>query len=225
MSFNPNAKINDVTKEDNLLKELCAYFQQIGVKATMVDSENTEAIKGFVAFSIGSVKIDGQNIDHVQIEKSSEAGTQPTLQPGQTGYTNERALGSLRYDYHYAVQGKVEGSESKLEAEFKPIEKRKGLFGKEVVGFEWKGGELAQRLNSDRDLHDILLKEGLHQLLVKPEKNYGCVRITPQTGPAPVSNFDFGNHRILVGQKAFPSRQAFDAYDKIAQHVTQILAG
>jgi len=111
--------------------------------------------------------------------------------------------------------------ESKLEAEFKPIERRKGLFGKEVVGFQWEGGELAQRLNSDSDLKNMLLKERVHRLLIKPEKEHQCVRITPPTGSETFS-FNFGLHPSIFGRKAFPTREAFEVYDKIAQHIRSI---
>ena len=142
-------------------------------------------------------------------------------QPGESGYTRELGQGSIRYDYHYVVRAKVAGLESKLEAEFKPIEKRKGLFGKEVVGFQWEGGELVQRLNSDSDLKNMLLKEKVQKLLIKPEIEHQCVRITPPTGPETFS-FDFGSHPTILGRKMFPTHEAFEIYDRIALHIRSI---
>jgi hypothetical protein len=221
MSMSKKKDVVEEAKEDELINELCKHLRQIGINATVVESGSPEAIGGLVTFALGSVKVDGRNIDLVQVEKISVSASEPTLQPGKAGYTREIGQGSTRYDYHYVVRAKVAGLESKLQAEFKPIEKRKGLFGKEVVGFKWEGGELAQRLNSDSDLKNMLLKEGVHRLLIKPEKEHQCVRITPPTGQETFS-FDFGLHPAILGRKAFPTREVFEVYDKIAEHIRNI---
>ena len=209
-------------KEDELINELCEHLRQIGINATVVESGSPEDIGGLVTFALGSVKVEGRNLDLVQVERISVAALQPKLQPGQPGYTREIGQGSTQYDYHYVVRAKVAGLESKLKAEFKPIEKRKGLFGKEVVGFQWEGGYLAQLLNDDSDLKNMLLKEGLHRLFIKPEKEHQCVRITPPTGPVAAYDFDFDLHPSILGRKAFPTREAFEVYDRIAQHIRSI---
>jgi len=229
MSMSKKKDVAKEVKEDELINELCERLRQIGINATVVESGSPEDIGGLVTFALGSVKIEGRNLDLIQVGKISvpasqrEVGTYTRrVQPGEPGYTREMGQGSIRYDYHYVVRVKVEGLESKLEAKFKPIKKRKGLFGKEVVGFQWEGGELAQRLNSDSDLKNMLLKEGLHRLLIKPEKEHQCVRITPPTGLETFS-FDFDSqHPAILGRKAFPTREAFEIYDKIAQHIRSI---
>jgi hypothetical protein len=222
-------KKKDVAKEveeDELIKELCEHLRQIGINATVVESGSPEAIGRLVTFALGNIKVEGQNLDLVQVGKISASPRkllqgQVRIQPGQSGYTRELGQGSIKYDYHYVVRAKVEGLESKLEAEFKPIEKRKGLFGKEVVGFQWEGGELAQRLNADSNLKNMLLKVKIERLLIKPEKEHQCVRITPPTGPETLS-FDFGLHPAIFGRKMFPTREAFDIYDRIAFHIRNI---
>ena len=221
MSMFKKKDVAKEVKEDELINELCDHLQQIGINAKVVESGSPEDVGGLVTFALGNVKVEGRNLDLVQVGKISVSASDPKLRPGQSGYTRERGQGSIRYDYHYVVRVKVAGLEPKLEAEFKPIEKRKGLFGKEVVGFQWKGGELAQKLNSDSDLKNMLLKEGLHRLLIKPEKEHQCVRITPPTGPATFS-IDFGRHPSIIGREALPTREAFEIYDKIAQHIRSI---
>ena len=208
----------NVVKEDALINELFSHLQQIGVAVTEVASESPEAIGGLASFPLGCVKVEGRNIDLVQVERESLGATQPNLQPGEKSYTRERAQGILRYDYHYLVRAKVAGIENELKAELKPIEKRKGLFGKEIVGYQWEGGELAKRLNSDVELKDMLLKGNLHRLSVVPEKEHNCVRITPPSGPETI-DFNFGSHPLILGRKMFPTRETFGIYDKVAQHV------
>ena len=140
MSMFKKKDVAKEVKEDELINELCEHLRQIGINATVVESGSPEDIGRLVTFSLGSVKVEGRNLDLIQVGKISVPASHPKLQPGVSGYTRERGQGSIRYDYHYAVRAKVAGLESKLEAEFKPIEKRKGLFRKEVVGFQWKGG-------------------------------------------------------------------------------------
>jgi hypothetical protein len=208
----------NVVKEDELINELFNHLRQIGVEATEVASGSPEATGGLCSFPLGCVKVEGRNIDLVQVERESLRATQPNLQPGEKSYTRERAQGSLRYDYHYLVRANVASLENKLKAELKPIEKRKGLFGKEIVGYQWEGGELAQRLNSDSDLKNMLLKGSIHRLSVVPEKEKQCVRITPLSGPETL-DFNFGLHPIILGRRMFPTRETFGIYDKIAQHI------
>jgi hypothetical protein len=224
MNMSKKKDVVKEAKEDELINELCKHLRQIGIKATVVALGSPEAIGRLVTFALGNIKVEGRNVDLVQVGKTTVPASQPKLHPGEEGYTREMAggaQGSIRYDYHYVVRATVEGLERKLTAEFKPIEKRKGLFGREVVGFQWEGGELAQRLNSDSDLKNMLLKEGIHRLLIKPETEHQCIRITPPTGKETVS-FDFGSHLTILGRKAFPTREAFEVYDKIAQHIRSI---
>jgi len=210
-------------KENELITELYEHLSQMGIKAAVVESGSPENVGGLVTFALGCVKIEGRNIDLVQVERGSVAALQPKLQPGVSGYTREKGQGSTRYDYHYVVRANVAGLESKLEAEFTPIEKRKGLFGKEVVGFQWKGGYLAQLLDGDSVLKDMLLKEGFQGLTIKPEKEHQCVRITPPTGALTSARFDFDQHHpLVVGRKAFPTQGAFEVYDRIAQCIRGI---
>jgi hypothetical protein len=176
MSMFKKKDVAPEVKEDELINELCERLRQIGINATVVASGSPEDVGGLVTFALGSVKVEGRNLDFVQVEKLSVPASNPRLLPGQSGYTREQEQGSIRYDYHYVVRAKVAGLERKLEAEFKPTEKRKGLFGKEVVGVQWDGGELAQQLNSDSDLKNMLLKEGVHRLVIKPETEHQCVR-------------------------------------------------
>ena len=212
------AEKENLVREDELINELFSHLQQIGVNATEVDSGSPEAMGELASFPLGCVKVEGRNIDLVQVERESLSARQPNLQPGEKSYTRERAQGSMRYDYHYLVRAKVAGLENKLKAELKPIEKRKGLFGKEIVGYQWEGEELAKRLNSDADLKKMLLKGSMHRLSVVPEKEHDCVRITPPPGPETI-DFNFGSHPLILGRKMFPTRETFGIYDKVAQHV------
>lgn len=176
-------KIKDAVREVGLLNELCEHLRQIGINAMLLESGSPEAIgprwkKGIFASSyvLGCVKVEDRNLDMVQVDR---LGDPPA------------------YGYHYVVRAIVEGLESRLWAQTKPIG---------PVDFLWQGAHIAQLLNADSDLQDMLLKAGSNRLFISPDKKNQCVRITPLTEE----------------RKAFPTREAYEAYDRIAQHIRSI---
>ncbi len=179
-------KIKDAVKEVGLMGELCEHLRQIGINARLLESGSPDAVgprwkKSIFASSyvLGCIKVEDRNLDLVQVER----------QPSQ--------IIPPPYGYNYVVRAIVEGLEGKLWAQTKPIG---------PVDFEWERGYLAQLLNADSDLQDMLLRAGSNKLWISPDKRNRCVRITPLT----------------VERKAFPTREAFEAYDRIAQHVRSI---
>jgi len=85
----------------------------------------------------------------------------------------------------------------------------------------YKEAYLAQEMNNDNGIRNALLRSGLHGLAVKPDRKNQCVRITPMTGS--MTKISIGPASIdAVGRKAFPTREAFDLYDKMAQLIRRI---
>jgi len=194
-------KIKDAVKEVGLMNELCEHLRQIGIKSTLLESGSPEAMgprwkKSILASSyvLGCIKIEDRNIDLVQV--------------GRLGDPQSH----LKYEYHYVVRAIGEGLEDKLWAKTKPIG---------PVDFQWEGGYLAQLLNADSDLQDMLLRAGSNRLAISPDKKNRCVRITPI--PAGWTTIMVGPISIpALGREAFPTREAFEAYDRIAQHIRSI---
>ena len=195
-------RVTGAFKEEGLMNELCEHLRQIGINATLLESGSPEAVGGDRrgGMVLGSVKVEGRNINLVQVERI------PT---------------QLVYQYRYIVRANVDDFEKQLEAKGEP--KKKGFMSKEVVDYEWKGKDLAQRLNGDSDLTNMLLKEGVDKLEVKPDKKHNCVRISPivtatrvSIGGIPVKG------GLTVGRKEFPTPGAFETYDRIAQHIRSI---
>lgn len=127
--------------------------------------------------------------------------------------------GQVEYTYHYIVRPSVSGREKQVEAEIQLV--KKGFLRREVVDFRWKGGDLAQQLNADDDLRKMLLREGLSQLSIieiYADTQNHCTRITLQ----PQGQQRVGN--ILTIGRAFPPREAFDIYDRIADHIRRFTA-
>ena len=275
--------IRDAVREVELLNELCNHLRGIGVKATLLPPGSPEAVgprwkMGILAsgYVLGCVKIEGKNLDLVQVERnisSPPSGSQLSLQ----------TPGRLLYQYHYMVKGRVNGLESKLKAELITSETRKGS-GEEVASFRerrsgkislpnlipglfftalgilafstaarqtlplpllliflafssiglalvfvpvirwrmsYKEGYLGQEMNNDSEVRKALLRSGLRGLAIRPDRKNECVRITPMTGST--TRISLGPASIgAVGREAFPTHEAFEAYDKIAQLIRRI---
>jgi len=240
-----------------LMNELCDHLQQIGVNATVQSVTGTTmggvfpgsadfylSLSGMLVGNVvGRVKVEDRNIDSVQVE---------TVHPGGwvIGDESNRVPFNV-FNYHYVVQANVEGLENRLNAEVKPI--TKGFLSKEVVDFRWEGGQLAQRLNADSELRDMLLKEGLDKLpnievrphqkprnvpgIGKPPQDFleaqasfkQCVRITKR--PKIPSNSEarqmFEVPGIPVWERKvgveLPTQETFETYERIAQHIHNIM--
>jgi len=214
-------KIKDTFKEvykgEGLMNDFCEHLRQIGINATLLESGSPETIPSLVRFALGSVKVEDRNIDFIQVNRTS------------TGGGEDSGPSRLMHLYHYLVRANVEALEDKLKAKLKPI--KKGFLSKEVVDFKWEGGELAQMLNADSDLKNKMLKEWLNPLVrpiveIKPHKKHRCVWIM-QTTERPVS---LGPSLLMsgaqglreIGRKTFPTREDFEIYDRIAQHIRSI---
>jgi hypothetical protein len=205
-------KIRGEIEEVGLINELCEHLRQIGIEATVLDLKSPEAIHHTPTMHIiysmknlpplGCVKVEGRNIDLVEVIRF----------PGGTS-----EAGRIFYRYKYAVKAKVGNLEDELKAEVKPI--KKGFPTSEIVDYNWEGGELAQLLNADSELKNMLLGLGAPHLTVIPNKKDQYVGITPIVSSTAIVIYD-----MTVGRKAFPTREAFEAYDRIAQHIRKILS-
>jgi hypothetical protein len=65
MSMFKKKDVAPEVKEDELINELCERLRQIGINATVVASGSPEDVGGLVTFALGSVKVEGRNLDFV----------------------------------------------------------------------------------------------------------------------------------------------------------------
>ncbi len=221
-------------KDEGLMGTLSEHLRQMGLDATLLPPESPEAVgprwkKGpFVSGrSLGCIKIRNRNLDLIQVEKAMTE--EPSHTGGPDGPSEEIDLGRLVYLYHFIVHADVEGLERGLKAEIKPI--TKGFLSKKTIGFKWEGRELAQRLNLDSRLKNMLLKNGINRLPiieVRADKTNKCVRIT-RTPPIPRWTVNPSRREEAVALfsvgKEFPTREEFETYDRIAHHIRSIHKG
>lgn len=85
----------------------------------------------------------------------------------------------------------------------------KGHFSsKKVADVKWIGGELAQNLNSDPDLKNMILKLPYVDALIWVEPTKKGIRI---------------HGKWKSSQNLAVTREMFDVYDKIASHIKKLL--
>ena len=188
--------VGDTTRERvEFTNELCEHLRQLGVNALAVDPRTVEGVEE--SWPFGLAKVEDRNINFVMIN--------PDLIDDRTR--------SFYCTYH--TRANVEGLEKTLDVEGEP--KKKGFLSKEVVDYQWKGGDLAQQLNANTDLKNRLITAQAGKIFVKPNvlgfiNFHGTVVIRQ------------GNQSWSwsLRKKSFPTREAFDIYDRIASYIVSI---
>ena len=110
-----------------------------------------------------------------------------------------------RYQAHFIVRKNVQNT---IDYVARTILSTKGHFGsKKVVGVKWSGGKLAELLNNDASLSDMITKQSVKDatLFVDPADN--GIRIYGKWK----NSFEFGI-----------TKEMFEIYDKIAGHIKAV---
>jgi len=118
--------------------------------------------------------------------------------------------------FGYLVHGIVENLEGELNAETRPI--KEGLLREKVTGFEWKGGRLAEILNADFNLKNMLLRMELPDLMITPRYN-----TNEKEQYVEIRTSAIVPDEQTKRSQAFPTPEAFEAYDRIARHIRSII--
>ncbi|MEM2760245.1 MAG: hypothetical protein QXU32_11385 [Nitrososphaerales archaeon] len=228
-------------KEDRSRYELHAHFGRMGIESTVIDPgildfdhdypylDLDDPVSG--ATSLGSVRLHGYPINIVNIvrEKNYEVGH---LGFGGDYGPIEFASNGWRLRFfitHYdewevplppdLTQFSI-GTRTKIE---------KGLLSTRVTDFEWQTlnngltrieDEILKRLNSDTSLHSLILNE------LSKERNVTLRSYKPKKTPKQAAA-EPSYARIMIYGDArkrkdmFISRNCFDMYNKIAEHILQ----
>jgi len=186
---------------DKSADKLYAHLLKLGIQAEMLHGHPLQKVctkKGGVlgwggeAKSLGLVQVAGKNIGYVNIIRQRHGSGQQEITFHYFEYLVP--LREIPSSLCWAVL----------------VTKKRGLFRREVVNIEWRGGTLADTLNGDPTLKQSLLMEfQLNRpldILVAPEPIYRCIRI------------ETGRH--------LPSGSLFDYLDRVAVltagHVTEV---
>jgi hypothetical protein len=190
-------------KEDAKVEALAEHLKHLGLDATVIAFHGKKPrIKSSCRDSVlGAVRIANRHIDLVELADYVDSS-------GPEYY-----VGPDYYRCHYVVHVIVDGLEAKFRAKLKPV--RKGFLRREIVDFKWEGGELARMLSGDASLGDKLHKiedRGLLNLEIEPCTEHECVRVRQNSG-------------TLYLASAFPTLEAFELFDTIAQHIRRLANG
>jgi hypothetical protein len=195
--------------ETGLTEELCNHLNGCGLKAKVVDRKGPEALHhstvlGMGMVPLGCVKVEGSNIDFVEMYRFIEPKRSFSVGVGPINLGTPSD--SIAYEYTAVSRIDVGESEKDLRAEIDYV--TKGLMKKEIVDFHWKGGALADRLNQDVQLKTMLQAIGMPFMEVSASKKDGYVDITQ--GHTRAGAFD-----LSVGKYDFPNSQVMSVYDRI----------
>jgi len=137
--------------DTKLCEDLQRHLSSLSIESRVVFPGTSECIHGRVLLEfgrllIGCLKVEGRNFNQIDIVKYVGGGG------GKGGGTY------TLYYYGYVVSGRPGENKDDFQVQIKAI--KKGLLSRELIGFEWRGGSLAERLNSDLELTSMVKKLG-----------------------------------------------------------------
>ena len=193
----------------NVLEALCGNLRNLGVDACLKEEEKkslASKLFSFGGYNMGCIVVRGQFIDEIGLTGHYESSSSDDEGFGD-GWSHGSQLEAVDVDYllHIPLKGKRNLLEAKLKID------REGLIKRRVVEMHWEGGELAKRLNGDREISDSLWqslgKLSARDIEVKPDEEGGLVR------------FHVRDDRQVLKKEAPP----FQMYEKMAGHVCALL--
>ncbi len=106
---------------------------------------------------------------------------------------------------NYILYGDIKGKKQLLEARLKV--KRKGWMPRKVVEMKWGGGALAEKLNADSTINELLW-QSLGKLSARD------IRVRPDERRGKISIYVRDDRHVLYGKLP-----PFQMYEKIAEHI------
>lgn len=203
---------------EEVFRDLLAHYQRAGLNVVLLDKSSSETIDKETAFKIGGRKFDLVILKFAGGSIAGSRGGGFSLEPTISKKTT-KTHPNLRF--HHVVRGMGKRSENDLRAEVK--EKKEGFISKKLVDIKWEGGKLADRLNGDAELKNMIMRTGSSALKVEADKKNDCIRIIHEKGIDLIE--ESGGAFIKTTQtraENFPSIETFDIIDRIADHAKSI---
>ncbi len=157
------------------LDALCKYYQELGIKASVIPDRSLEAIeKGLIRQDKGYIKVTGQNFDLVTIRMKGT--TSGSYDLGKIRGVPIATKQKIPFEYHHIVRTDSV-DEKAIAAKLK--KKTKGITSKEVTDVSWEGGQFASSLNSNTELNKSIMRfiEPEDGIKVEPDKKNKIIRI------------------------------------------------
>jgi hypothetical protein len=202
--------MSSVTKKFVGIDALCKYYQELGIKASILPDKNPEVVeKGLVKQDMGYIKVSGREFDLVTIRMKGT--TSGSYDLGKVRGVPIATKQKIPFEYHHIVRTDIT-SEGATKANLK--KKTKGVVGKEVIDVSWEGGRLADVLNSNDGLKVSIMKFIEHQdgIKIEPDKKNKIFRIVFSRPSEIKSGLVYG---FKFNRNLLP-KEAIDAIDRIA---------
>ena len=145
MSFVKELEEKMAIERRKLLETVLEYLHSVGVDAQLSEEAAADVYGNTINEPV--VKITGRNIDSIRVTSSDYfgCGMPETIS---------------RFHYEISLGKKLDSEMVKqigTRIEYERENKKLGLFGGEITGIRWTGGELAELLNGDKDIYSVLL--------------------------------------------------------------------
>ena len=135
----------------DILENICNGLTKAGIAVTIKPSTDG-LLSNLIHFdntrNLGRLIVQGRLIDEIVLTGIMESRTKS----GPGGSRHVSVLCGVNIDY--ILGGNIKGKKNLLETTLKV--KRKGLFNPKVIEIEWEGDALAQKLNSDSAINELL---------------------------------------------------------------------
>ncbi len=199
-----------VTQKFVGIDALCKYYQELGIKASVLPDKSPEAVeKGHIKQDMGYIKVAGREFDLVTIRWKGT--TRGSYDLGKVGGIPIATKDKIPFEYHHIFRAEI-ANEGAAKAKLK--KKTKGIVGKEVIDVSWEGGRLAEMLNSNNEINSAILRfiQNEDGMKIEPDKKNKIFRIV-YSRP---TELKFGlAHGFKFDRRLLP-KEAIDVMDKIA---------
>ena len=224
--------------------ELCQCLNQWGINASVLDKNSPEALPINKVFGIatdppiGTIKVEGKNFDLIELHHRVVAKSSGMTIGGVITIKSNDNQGPQDLLQKYIIRADTSlGKDLKVELKAK----EKGIMNKEIVGYDWKGGKLAQILNSDAELEKMLLSvydkadikvdvnQKFNYLMISGENrrkgrsvglNIGGINTSTIMGVA--KKVAEGKDVLKMWKESFPTLEELQVYDRIAHNIRNL---
>lgn len=206
-----------VTQKFAGIDALCKYYQELGIKASVLPEKSPEAVeKGHIKQDMGYIKVAGREFDLVTIRWKGT--TRGSYDLGNVRGIPIGTKDKIPFEYHHIFRAEI-AKEGAIKAKLK--KKTKGIVGKEVIDISWEGGQLAEMLNLNNEIKSAILRfiQNEDSMKIEPDKKNKIFRIV-YSRP---TELKFGLvHGFKFDRKLLP-KEAIDVMDKIAVMTRKLL--
>lgn len=160
----------------DILENTANRFIEAGIAVSVAPGKGgllSELIHFGNTRNLGKLILQGRLVDEIVLTGLMESRT-------KSGPGGSRTVSVLTgVDIEYVLNGDIKGKKNLLETKLKV--KRKGLFNPKVVAIAWEGGALAQKLNGDSAINEMLWQTfgqlSARDIEIKADEDAGKIKI------------------------------------------------